>query len=221
MADQEVDDDTALQKYADVTREYPNCFLAASCYGDELLKLDRPREAVAVFDNALALIYKEKGGRIKAHFLIGDKAKALYNIKDYKGAAAALTLDPVPKDFSSMKLLTSALLADKQWSRAVVAATDAFNQTPTAFDILYCRAQAYAGLNKTQAAIDDLTSYLAAEQKNAQRDIVTISGARERTEVRALRAKLYEKQGRMDLARRDMQVVSDQQGKAFDEVPFR
>jgi Tfp pilus assembly protein PilF len=220
IADQEFDDEGALQKYALAVKTNPHCFLACSFYGNQLIKLEKPREAIVVMDKALALIQEGKPTDYYwLHYFISDKAKALHNLKDYNGAAATLSLDPdLATSFLSKKQLTLELLADKQWSRAVEVATGAVKLSNKSFDILYWRAQAYDGLGKTQAAIDDLTSYLVADQTRAQ---LTIDGARERAAVHTMRAKLYEKMGRMDLAKKDLREVADQQGKVYEEVPFR
>ncbi len=112
------------------------------------------------------------------------------------------------------------LIADKQWARAVSQATFNLKLQTTNNHIYKMRGQAYAELDKTQQAIDDLTIFLEKGQKQAQSYGFKIAGMKELSEVRILRAGLYRKQGRTDLAKKEMEMAKKEQGGGYKEAPF-
>ncbi len=204
----DMDDEEALKQLSQSYQKRPNCLAVADAYANQLLEMNKPQEALKVCDSALTLTATlEHGKDSYRHCFLGLKARVLHRIKDYKGAAAALYQDPLlRKHYLYWRLVLTELVADQQWEKVASEASKIIKANPEVNDTHFFRGQAYAQLGKTDEAIADLSQWIAQDQ--------TYRGfqdgpknPRMTNAAYTLRAKLYEKIGRADLAKKDIETM--------------
>ncbi len=126
IAELEMDDNKALNQFRQALRVNPSRIETSRLYVEKLVSLGHFKEAIAHIDLVMASLKKSnhRDEGVESIFCV-LKARALQDMKDYKGAVAAMDLDQQKhKNYASARQLTLALLADRQWDRAAKAATE-------------------------------------------------------------------------------------------------
>jgi len=221
LADSALDD---LESAANFKRAFelsPNWPAAALAAVQKLILCDKPREAIPIADAGLKICYENV--YYSSEFLgqlSRSKAEALYNLKEY--AAAAQVLEKIQKHnrLEPMeKQLATCYKASKQWAKCLALADNYLKEHPTNEDFRLLRAQAYSATGQWQKAVDDLTINLNLHRAMKHR-IFSATEIFRKQEVLLLRAQMYEKLGRKDLAKKDRNELNRQRSDSYQDAPF-
>lgn len=216
-----IDDDEALAEYRKAVELKP-CFAPAQLsYTTTLYNMGQFKESINAADAALK--YCDPNDDLSANFrylILIQKGKALTALSDPKKAAEVLEqtvhLPLYQTHPLGRVLLCRSYLQTKQWTKALDIANFMVKKidAPDQQFPLLLRAQAYAGLGRTEIALNDVSAFLARQpdSPNAMDEI---------RQGYALRATLYEKLGKKDLAARDHAKLQGRDSNFYNLTPFR
>jgi len=223
LADNGLDDLEAAAYYRRAFELNPNWLAAACGCAQRLVASDKPRESLPIADAGLKVAWEHRRTDPSSEFigpLTRCKAEALVNLKDYDAAAQALeTVQPRYRTEPMEKQLATCYKASKQWTKCLTATNNYLKNHPDNEDFRLLRAQAYAGTGQWQKAVDDLTANLELHRPMKHRVFTSTEVFRKR-EVLLLRAQMYEKLGRKDLAKKDRNELNRQMVDSYQEAPF-
>jgi tetratricopeptide (TPR) repeat protein len=225
IADDHFDDILALKYRQEAVNANPCWINLSENYAEKLTDAGRPKEAIRVADDALTVCAgheNEDPVRSVAHRLRFHKAVGLYNLKDFTGAAAALEeISQLERTNEDQKLLAEVYIDAKQPSKALVIANKLVKARENDFRFRFLRARAYAAAEQWQKAIDDLSSCLKLDRSLIHSDTLNCAKLYQSSDVLLLRATLYEKLGKKDLAQKDRTTLKKERADSFKEIPFR
>jgi len=224
LADYGLDDAESAANYRRAFELSPNWPVAALGCVQKLILCDKPREAIPIADAGIKICAAHIDSNTAAE-CIGQltrcKAEALYNLKDY--AAAAQTLETIQKRnrLEPMeKQLATCYKASNQWAKCFAVSDNYLKDHPDNEDFRLLRAQAYAATGQWQKAVDDLTANLSLHRPMKHRGF-TVTEVFKKKEVLLLRAQMYEKLGRKDLAKKDRNELNRQMTDSYQDAPFQ
>lgn len=219
-----LEDEHAIALFHRAVKLNPHWLQADYDYAMALKACENFKEAVTVADAALKICdaYPDAKATHKyKHLLRRCKAQSLYNLHDYTTAALEIKKEPVYERGQPMqKLLAQCYRESKQWPE-FFSCTDSYVRSHEQDeDFRFLRAQAYSGSGQWQKAIDDLTVNLRLYDARKSKKL-GISEVYDEREVRLLRAQMYDKLGKKDLAKKDRAMLNEQMGRSYKETLFR
>lgn len=225
VVDTQFEDLQCIEYYKLALKASPHWLDASIACADKLNACEKYADSVAV--SAAALRFCESQNKtaelnIYMSTLRYCKAQALYNLKDFRGAARALEVDSV-HDLNSVRLkfLAGCYLHSQEWSKALAISNQLVQRYPSDYSYRLQRAQVYAGLNQPQKAIADLTQCLQLKKYMIKNTGIGALAVLEERDVRLLRASMYDKIGQKELAKKDRAAVKDATDRSYKETVFR
>jgi len=223
LADSGLDDLEAAVNYRRAFELSPTWLAAANGCAQKLVLCGKPKEAIPIADAGLKICWAYENSLVCAEYigqLTRCKAEALYNLKDYAAAAQTLeTMGKLNRSEPMEKQLATCYKASKQWTKCLATTNSYIKDHPDNEDFRLLRAQAYVGTGQWQKAADDLTVNLKLHRPIKHRVLTGMEVLRKR-EVLLLRAQMYEKLGRKDLAKKDRNELNRQMVDSYQEAPF-
>lgn len=203
----------------------PHWLDASLACADKLNTCEKSAEAVAVSTEALkycAGLPKEAGLTIYMRRLRYSKAHALYNLKDFSGAAREMEVDSAHETLAiRLKFLAECYVRSRQWNKALSIANRILQQSPNDYSFRLLRAQIYAGMNQPKKAIEDLSKCLQLKKYMVSNTGIGPMDVLVEREVRVLRASMYDKLGKKELAQKDRAAVKAATDRTYKETVFR
>lgn len=225
VVDAQFEDLQCIEYYKLALKASPHWLDASIACADKLNGCEKYAESVAVSTAALKFCESQPRGAeltIYMSTLRYCKAQALYNLKDFRGAAKVLELNSAHELNSvRLKFLAGCYLHCQEWSKALAISNQLVQRYPSDFSYRLQRAQVYAGLNQPQKAIADLTQCLQLKKYTIKSAGIGALAVLEEREVRLLRASMYDKIGQKDLAKKDRAAVKDATDRSYKETVFR
>lgn len=217
IAELSLEDDAAIKHYKRGIETAPNCLDSYSALAEILRRCTDYQGALEVEKIALAKIGKNPSVSLIPICcdLYSTQSQTYTALKQHKNAIKSLeTMDALaPNSMATQMNLTKALINDKQYGRVIDLASKALRQDSQYLEFYYLRAQAYAALNQNQEAIADLSKFIVRQHS-------AISIKSDDRLARSLRASLYEKTGKLTLAKIDRDFLAKEQLDAYKDTTF-
>lgn len=225
VVDIQFEDLQCIEYYKLAIKASPHWLDASLACADKLNACEKSAEAVAVSTEALkycAGLPKEAGLTMYMRRLRYSKAHALFNLKDFRGAAREMEIDSARETLAiRLKFLAECYVRSKQWNKALALASRILQQSPNDYSFRLFRAQIYAAMEQPQKAIDDLSQCLQLKKYMVKNTGLGALAVLEEGEVRTLRAAMYDKLGKKELAQKDRASMKEATNRAYKETVFR
>ncbi len=225
VVDAQFEDLQCIEYYKLALKASPHWLDASIACADKLNACEKYAESVVVSTAALKFCESQPKDAVLTVYmgtLRFCKAQALYNLKDFRGAARALEIDSVQElDQIRLKFLAGCYIHCQEWSKALVIANRLVQRYPGDYSFRLQRAQIYAGLNQPHKAIADLTQCLQLKKYTIKNTGIAALAVLEESEVRLLRASMYDKIGQKDLAKKDRAAIKEATDRSYKETVFR
>ncbi len=225
VVDAQFEDLQCIEYYKLALKASPHWLDASIACADKLNACEKYAESVAISTAALKFCEsqpKDAGLTIYMSNLRYCTAHALYNLKDFRGAAKVLEVNsPHYLDSVRLKFLADCYIHCQEWSKALAISNQLVQRFPSDYSYRLQRAQVYAGLNQPQKAIADLSQCLQLKKYTIKNTGIGALAVLEEREVRLLRASMYDKIGQKDLAKKDRAAVKDATDRSYKETVFR
>lgn len=225
VVDAQFEDQQCIEYLKLAIKASPHWLDASTACADKLNTCEKSAEAVAVCSAALkycAGLPKQAGLTLYMRLLRYRKAQALFNLKDFIGAAREMEVDSAGEtEPIRLKLLAGCYVQSKQWTKALATANRLVQQCPSDYSFRLLRAQIYAGMNQPKKAIDDLSQCLQLKKFTVSNTGLGPMDVLAEREVRVLRASMYDKLGKKELAQKDRAAVKAANDRTYKETVFR
>lgn len=217
IAELSFEDQPATEFYKKAIEAAPNCIQGYSCLADHLRRCTDYQGSLQAIQKGLALVGPNQTDDIRhiACNLYTVQSMNYSALKQFKNAVKSLEATDVlyPGLNTRRTNLTEALIADKQYSKAIDLSSKVLKQQPQFLEFYHLRALAYAATNQNREAIADLNKFIARHHS-------TIARESEDRKARALRASLYEKTGNLKSAKTDRDFLAKEQLDAYKDTTF-
>ncbi|CAN5130318.1 hypothetical protein BH11CYA1_BH11CYA1_06800 [soil metagenome] len=217
IAELSFEDDAAIVYYKKGIEAAPNCLQAYASLSGLLRSCTDYQGSMEITKEAINMVGAMPPEELRsiACELYSSQSFNFTALKQHKNAIKSLlAIDAIVPNFNrSTVFLTRAFLDDKQYNEAIELASKVLKQQPQFLEFYDLRAQAYAGLNQNQKAINDLNKFIVRQHS-------AISVASEDRKARTLRASLFEKTGNSKLAKIDRDFLAKEQLEAYKDTTF-
>ncbi|MBP9091035.1 tetratricopeptide repeat protein [bacterium] len=225
VVDVHFEDIQCIEYFKLAIKASPHWLDASIACADKLNTCEKSAEAVAVCTEALkycAGLPKQAELTLYMRLLRYRKAQALFNLKDFSGAAREMEADSAREtEPIRLKFLAGCYVQSKQWTKALAIASRILQQSPNDYSFRLLRAQIYAAMNQPQNAIDDLSNCLQLKKYMVSNTGLGPMDVLAEQEVRVLRASMYDKLGKKELAQKDRAAVKAANDRTYKETIFR
>jgi len=225
VVDAQFEDLQCIEYYKLALKASPHLLDASIACADKLNACEKFAESITVSSAALSFCDRQPRDAQLAMYastLRFCKAQALYNLKDFRGAAKVLEVYSL-HDLNSVRLkfLAGCYIHCQEWSKALAIANLLVQSYPNDYSYRLQRAQVYAGLNQPQKAIADLSQCLQLKKYMIKNTGIGALAVLEERDVRLLRASMYDKIGQKDLAQKDRTAIKEASDRSYKETVFR
>lgn len=225
VVDTQFEDLQCIEYYKLALKASPHWLDASIACADKLNACEKYAESVAISTAALKFCESQPKDAVLTIYMSTLRyctAQALYNLKDFRGAAKVLEVNsPHYLDSVRLKFLAGCYIHCQEWSKALAISNQLVQRFPSDYSYRLQRAQVYAGLNQPQKAIADLSQCLQLKKYTIKNTGIGALAVLEEREVRLLRASMYDKIGQKDLAKKDRAAVKDATDRSYKETVFR
>jgi tetratricopeptide (TPR) repeat protein len=225
VVDVQLEDIQCIEYFKLAIKASPHWLDASIACADKLNACEKAAEAVAVCTEALeygASLPKEPGLAMYMRRLRLSKAHALFSLGDFSGAAREMEVDSAHETLAiRLKFLAECYVRSRQWNKALAIANRIVQHSPNDYSFRLLRAQIYAGMNQPKKAIDDLSQCLQLKKFTVSNTGLGPMDVLAEREVRVLRASMYDKLGKKELAQKDRAAVKAANDRTYKETVFR